>query len=122
MRCLPHTHTKKLHMCEADYLLTCNCDACLVIVRLIMLSYLLECYINICLSDRMLCNCFLFLFFFLLFYYMCVYIYIYLLCVCVCVCICMYVCVCICICVDAHVRECIGVLFNRNVRYKTGFV
>ena len=51
-RCWPHT--KKLHVCEADYFSTCNSDMCLVTVRLIILSCLLECHINIYLSDHML--------------------------------------------------------------------
>jgi hypothetical protein len=80
MRCWPHT--KKLHMCEADYFLTCNCDVCLDIVRLIMHSCFLECYINIYLSNHMVCSCFLFLLYLF---------------VCVCVCVYIYVCVCVCV-------------------------
>jgi hypothetical protein len=72
-------------MCEADHFLTCSCDVYLVTVRLMMLSCLLECHINIYLSDCMQHNCFLFLLSFIFdfcFDYICV---------CVCVCVCIYV-------------------------------
>ena len=60
LMCWPHI--KELHMCEADYFLTCNCEVCLVIMRLIMLSCLLECHTNIYLFDHMLCVFFLYYF------------------------------------------------------------
>ena len=116
-RCWPHT--KKLHVCEADYFSTCNSDMCLVTVRLIILSCLLECHINIYLSDHML---WIFFFFYLLLFifYLIVYIYIYV-CVCVCVCVCVFVYICVCVCVWVYWCT-VNTRFNRNVWYKTGFV